>query len=105
MRPTDSNVLIEESDIPSAQLQREARLMFALIDGADECGLLRGHACEPAWERVYARLLGHGDYDKEARALYDLGCQLERSGALRHSWIEPRWREVERRMLSGAESL
>jgi hypothetical protein len=70
-----------------------ARLLFALLDAADDDALLRGWAHKDDWRRVRSAAEQDG-YVSELPLLIKLMTQLAGEGRLDRSWILRRWNGV-----------
>jgi hypothetical protein len=74
----------------------DARLLFALLDAADDDGLLRGFAGEARWREVK----GRGPtlrYQQEGNLFWELLDELDRAGKLDRTWMHERWRTLKTR--------
>jgi len=78
-------------------IQAEGRLLFTLLDAADDAGRLRG-VTNAHWREVKTRIVRGAPYEQEALALHDLLAEAEVTGALKGTWIEERWHAVESRL-------
>jgi len=74
----------------------EGRLLFALLDAADDQGLLVGTPCQGPWLVTRRQLIATNYH--EAASAWGLLVELEHCGALNGSWIQRRWRSVKARI-------
>jgi len=78
-------------------IQSEGRLLYTLLDAADDAGLLTG-ATAAYWREAKTRVICGASYESEAGALHELLNELATKGALTGSWIEARWRTLTARV-------
>ena len=78
-------------DITSA----EKKLLFALLDAADDAGRLRGSPARTRWTEAKKRVVASGYQDSDP--LWELLDELDRAGALEGSWMQKRWRGLKGR--------
>ena len=71
----------------------ETKVLFALIDAADELGLLRALPAGAKWPQIKTSITG-SDPEKEGPFLWGLMVDLEHARVLGGSWIEDRWRTI-----------
>lgn len=81
------------------QIQSEGRLLYTLLDAADDAKLLTG-ATAAGWRDVKTRIVCGAPFENEAGALHDLLGELGAQGALAGTWIEARWRTIAARVTS-----
>jgi hypothetical protein len=94
-----TNVELQPSTCSTeGDIRRESRVIFTLLDAADEQGLINDRREESRWRSVYARLLQRSDYEGEARELYELMSTLDHSGVLDGTWIQQRWHLIRTRV-------
>ena len=79
------------------RIQSEGRLLYTLLDAAEEAGLLTG-ATTARWRDTKTRIICGAPYEDEAGALHELLAELATTGALTDSWIEARWRTLAARV-------
>lgn len=79
------------------RIQSEGRLLYTLLDAADDAGLLIG-ATATGWRDVKTRIVRGAPFENEAGALHNLLSELETRGALAGTWIEARWRALSARV-------
>jgi len=75
---------------------RVVRLLFALLDAAEDDGLLRDFAGEARWQELKS-LASSQRYETEVGPFCSLLAELETGGRLEHTWILERWHEVKAR--------
>jgi hypothetical protein len=79
------------------RIQSEGRLLYTLLDGADDAGLLTG-ATAARWQEAKTRIICGAPYEGEAGVLLELLDELAAKGVLGGSWIEARWRTLTARV-------
>lgn len=79
------------------RIQSEGRLLYTLLDAADDAALLTG-ATAARWREAKTRIICGAPYESEAEALHELLDELATKGALAGSWIEARWRTLAARV-------
>ena len=84
--------------ISNELVRREGRLLFALLDAAEENGLLEDTAYELPWLEAKAGARQSENYQTDADLYFDLLSGLAASGRLAGSWIEARWLAVKSRV-------
>lgn len=75
------------------RIQSQGRLLYTLLDAADDAGLLTG-ATAARWQETKTRIICGADYEAEAGALYALLDELSTTGVLAGSWIDGRWQSL-----------
>ena len=75
---------------------RVVRLLFSLLDAAEDDGLLRDFAGEARWRELKS-LAAIQRFETEAGPFCSLLAELETAGRLEHTWILERWHEVKAR--------
>ena len=73
-------------------LEAEIKLLFALLDAADEAGAVRGPN-QIAWAEAKRRFIAWAATEI-APSLYQLLEELHASGAIQESWVQSRWLAV-----------
>lgn len=91
-RPTFAGNVFPKNDsaVKPTLSSETARLLFALLDAADEDGLLRGCAREERWREVKQRS-GASSYHAEGALFWELLEELDRAGKLDGTWMQERW--------------
>ena len=79
------------------KLQSEGRLLYTLLDAADDAGLIGG-ATAARWREVKTQIVCGAPYEGMANSLHELLAELGVKGALAGTWIEARWRTLEARV-------
>lgn len=79
------------------RVQTEGKLLYTLLDAADDAGLLDG-VPGTRWQETKTRVICGATYEAEAAAFYELLAELSTTGALSGSWIESRWRTLAARV-------
>lgn len=79
------------------RIQSEGRLLYTLVDAANDAGLLTSATAE-RWREARTRIICGASYEGEAVALHELLDELATKGALTGSWIEARWRTLATRV-------
>jgi len=79
------------------RIQSEGRLLYTLLDAAEDARLLDG-ATTARWREAKTRIICGAPYEGEAGALHELLDELATKGALTGSWIEARWRTLAARV-------
>ena len=72
---------------------RVVRLLFALLDAAEDDGLFRNFAGEARW-RELKLLAATQRFETEVSPFFSLLAELERAGRLEHTWMLERWHKV-----------
>ncbi len=80
-----------------SQIQSEGRLLYTLLDAADDAGLLTG-AAAASWREAKTRIICGATYESEAGPLHGLLSELAMKGVLAGSWIEARWQTLAARV-------
>ncbi|MEI6467461.1 MAG: hypothetical protein WCQ89_22250 [Verrucomicrobiota bacterium] len=75
------------------EIQSEGRLLYALLDAADEAGLLAATTAA-SWRETKTRILCGTPYEIEALICHRLLSELVQQGDLSGTWIEARWRTI-----------
>lgn len=68
----------------------QARLLYTLLDAAEDEGRLRDSAIVKRWHAVKARF-NDAHCEQEHTTLEALIDELDRAGALTGTWIQARW--------------
>lgn len=109
MRTTGTTQMGLESPVPALEvacpmnaaaefgIQSEGRLLYALLDAAEESGRLSGTTCD-RWHQTRERIRGGTPFETEAAALHGVMTDLAASGAISHTWIEKRWSGISSRL-------
>jgi hypothetical protein len=71
-------------------------MLFALLDAAEDDGLLRDFAGKSRWQELKA-LASAQRYETEVGPFSSLLAELETAGRLEHTWMLARWHEVKAR--------
>lgn len=71
----------------------EVKVLFTLLDAADEAGLLRHSPVETRWREAKKNLTGAAS-KTEGQLLWDLLNELEQSQTFKGNWIQDRWRTI-----------
>lgn len=79
------------------RITEEARLLFALMDSADDEGLLRDTLLQARWQQS-KDVVERSGYEEAARLTYELLAALDGAHALDGTWISARWRAVVHRV-------
>ncbi len=80
-----------------ASITEESRLLYTLVDAADDGGLISDPNLRERAAETKERTESFG-LEEEALTMFDLVEELDRSGALTGSWIQPRWRALKGRV-------
>ena len=75
----------------------DARLLYALLDAAEDDGLMAGFAEAGRWRDVKRRA-ATVRFQQEGRLFWTLLSALERTGKLDSTWILARWISVKNRV-------
>jgi len=87
--------------ISNELVRREGRLLYVLLDAAEENGRLKDTAYETPWLEAKAGVQAKDDYAADADLYFDLLLGLAASGKLSGSWIEQRWLTIRSRIAAG----
>ena len=79
------------------RIQSEGRLLYTLLDAADDAGVFTGDAAAK-WQETKTRIICGAPYEAEAGALQEMLAELAATGTLAGSWIEARWRTLAARL-------
>jgi hypothetical protein len=71
----------------------EVRVLFALLDAADEEGRLRDSPAQARWREARRNLSGIA-FEKEGPILWELLADFEAARLLDGSWIRERWHTI-----------
>jgi len=75
------------------RIQSQGRMLYTLLDAADDEGLLTGTTAA-RWLEAKTKIICGGTYEGEAGELHDLLNELAKTGVLAGSWIDGRWRTL-----------
>jgi hypothetical protein len=81
----------------------ESRVLFALLDAADEDGLLAKSGVEQRWCEIKLRLVDLS-CERESALMWDLLHELEQAKVLDNGWILERWRTVQMQVKRSKDS-
>jgi hypothetical protein len=102
LKPTASNVTVQNKDAHRSRLITVAKLVYVLIDAADHAGNISSPEIQRSWLELKEQLL-HATPESKAEALYTMLMRIYESGALKGTWIETRWKTLEERIRTEAD--
>ena len=82
--------------MPSGINSRNVRLLFSLLDAAEDDGLLRDFAGEARWLELKS-LAASQRFETEPAPFCSLLTELEAAGRLEHTWMLERWHALKAR--------
>ncbi len=82
----------------TARIRQEARVLYTLLDSAQDAGLLVGLPIASTWDEIDDRVRVAGNYETEAEHFHAVMSEPDASGAMVGTWIEERWRAVQSRI-------
>lgn len=82
----------------TATLRHEARLLYTLIDAADNAGIMAETLVDSLWREVNTRIRNGAGYDAEAEIFHEIMSVLDASGVLENTWIGERWHKLRSRV-------
>ena len=75
----------------------ESKVLYALLDAAEEAGRLSSSFIHERWREVKARLM-NSPIVAEGALLWELLEEVDRSGAIESTWIKDRWYTIKRQV-------
>ena len=86
-----------------ARIAAEARLLYTLLDAAENAGVIRDQSMQQRWKEIKNEL-NRSCYEAEAESFFQLMSELDNSGALGGTWLKTRWEALEKRIYSPGEA-
>ena len=80
-----------------ATIAEESKLLYSLLDAAEEAGLLNRPDIAARWQELKRRVDRSG-YENEMELCFKLLSEIDQSGALAGTWIRLRWLSVKHRI-------
>jgi hypothetical protein len=77
-------------------LAEEAKTGLALLQAAEEEGLLRTPALAARWEEIRDRLRGDDPAPRDRLAIFELLRELAATPGCERHWIRQRWARIDR---------
>lgn len=82
------------TSLPVSSIGQNGRLLYTLLDAADESRVLFGSPNALRWQEAKKRIFRSGDYDSEGALFCQILSDLDSSGALSDTWIGQRWQTL-----------
>jgi len=80
-----------------ATIAEESKLLYSLLDAAEEAGLLNRPDIAARWQELKRRVDRSG-YEIETELCFKLLSEIDQSGALAGTWIRLRWLSFKHRI-------
>ena len=80
------------------KIQREARLMFSLLDAFESDQPTVSAPVLSRWREAKNRINASGNYEAEAALFHEILTEFDSAGAFDGTWIKLRWQAAQSRI-------